>query len=54
MLSESDATLFDGDAVAELVTELVVEMKRRSGESDAETDLKIVLEINSAGNTHLA
>ena len=32
MLSESDATLFDGDAVAELVTELVVEMKRRSGE----------------------
>ena len=48
MLSKSDATLFDGDTVAELVTELV-DMKRRSGAPDAETDLKIVLDFNSDG-----
>ena len=48
MLSKSDATLFDGDTVAELVTELV-DMKRRSGAPDAETDLKIVLEYNNDG-----
>ncbi|EOD12714.1 hypothetical protein EMIHUDRAFT_247338 [Emiliania huxleyi CCMP1516] len=48
VLSKSDATLFDGDTVAELVTELV-DMKRRSGAPDAETDLKIVLDFNRSG-----
>ena len=52
MLSKSDATLFDSDTVAELVTELV-DMKRRSGAPDAETDLKIVLGYNSDGQSDI-